>query len=270
MPTPAIPRTPPQMSEICYRSVWAVWTNQYKLAADHWDRSPNTLQEVATTTFFSRENPGRELGDAEYLANQEFFDTLIKNIVKWCHENDPQCRFTIISDRDHYKVVNGRIVKRRNENGELVKVKEGPLITKVCRSDRRRAIDKMKFKVSVGNGAIASAIADNHHFNLGQNVPKLVIDGLNKKLEQKYPSIPADQREHLALEMSAEAYVRYGEDIGRRKAASDFVAYLNGNADIKEIDHKTGDEYSKEARAFGETKREDKTTEPEDKKSDGK
>lgn len=206
---------------------WALW-NRFGLHLLPWEKSPYTLKELATTTYFSRREPAHELCELEYYTDKDYWDRLIKDTVKYAQEIDDKCRITVITLWD----------KVRKE-----------YVTKVCKSTRTHSVTRNKHKLKIAGGIVASAERENARLELDINIGNELMLAIDNKLPA---FIQGDERKKLLVDLATGVRDQMQRDIGREEAAREFMAILNSNPDIKAIDSKVDDEYAKESRAFGE------------------
>lgn len=209
-------------------------------AYNHWLRlgvhkkkyedSEYTFKKLALDTYFSRDDPKKALSEGEYYYYEDFFKDLIRKTVKYAQETDEKCRINVIPIFD-------KTVRK--------------WVSKVCKSTRRHSIPKLKRRVSQIASRYSSAVRENERLNLDQNVPQLVSDEMGKKLPK---FLSAEKKKELAFQQAQALRDRVAIDIGREQAGIGLMRILNSNEDIKEQDKKAKDEYSEEAKAFGEEK----------------
>ncbi len=214
-------------------NAWALW-NRLGVEKLKYDQSPYTYKYLAMDTWLSRDNPSEALGSAEYDRDKDFWEYLIKKVVKYAQET-VQCRITFVPGKD----------------------KQGRWVTKVCRSCRRYKANVRKrqdHKVSVGKGVILSAIREDEVLKLGMNVPEQLV----RQIESELPSfLTDDQKKQIASQFVESSITQMRIQHSPQETAQELMRILNGNPDIKAIDQKMKDEYADESRAFGEADRED-------------
>ena len=165
----------------------------------------------------------------EYSQNKDLYKRWNDRVIEYWRAIDDRCRITRIND----------IMPTAPRASERV--------TRICKSDRVHAVQKVKHKASIAAGVAVSAVRDNEIFGLKQNVGKMIADKAYTKI-QALPGITEKRKVELAAEMAITQAVAIGEQVGRENIVNDLLGHFDMRPALIAADEKNGDEYSEEAK----------------------
>lgn len=150
-------------------------------------------------------------------------------VINYWHSIDERCRITRIYDQ----------FKGKPRHGEWE--------SRICRSDKRHSIDRLKRKTNIGAGMIASAIQDNERYDLKQNVGQLFAKSAFERI-QALPGIPEEKKLALAAEAAFQQALVAGEKTGQQNIIQGVLGVLDNKPALKAIDDQSTDDYSEQAK----------------------
>lgn len=123
----------------------------------------------------------------------------------------------------------------------------GEYITRICRSDNKNAVDRMKKKINISTGVLGSAIRDNEQYNLDQDVGQLFFQGL-KERTQALPGMSEERTSKALLEFTNKQLVEAGRLLGREEVADSILNVLDMRPALIAKDDENNDKYSEGAK----------------------
>lgn len=123
----------------------------------------------------------------------------------------------------------------------------GERITRICRSDRKNAVDRLKHKTNISAGVLSSAIRDNEKYKLDQDVGRLFLKSVHDKTKA-LPGMSEEQTAKALTEFTTKQLVEAGKLIGREEVAESLLSVLDMRPALVEKDEKNEDLYSSDAK----------------------
>lgn len=123
----------------------------------------------------------------------------------------------------------------------------GEFITRICKSDKTNSVKKLKHKVSIGVGLMGSAIRDNEHYELDQDVGQLFFQGLHEKAKS-LPGMSDEKTSKALLDFTNKQLVEAGRLLGREEVADSILNVLDMRPALMAKDDENDDSYSNSAK----------------------
>ncbi len=161
---------------------------------------------------------------------------------------------TYDEDPGFYKRLNQMVLEKIWELSPNIKIQriydktpEGNMETRICRSNKKHARKIMVHKTSVASGLIASAVKDNEQHKLNENVGRLVMKPTMERIKE-LAGMTEDKAKEIIQDMTLSHAVEAGKLLGAQQVAGNILQILDNNPEIKAIDEKYDDEYSRQAK----------------------
>jgi hypothetical protein len=123
----------------------------------------------------------------------------------------------------------------------------GQRITRLCRSDKKNTVDRLKHKVNISAGIMSSALRDNEHYELDQDVGQLFFQGLHDKTKT-LPGMNEERTSKALLEFTNTQLVEAGKLLGREEVADSILNVLDMRPALMAKDEEASDSYSDSAK----------------------